>query len=78
MLEVLDPNYNNPMRAQYRRLLNLEGQLVGVIEYHKENGNLKQMKGAIRFKKLVSVRRQIMKAALKQKQKQSVLPTLTA
>lgn len=78
MLDLLEPNYSNPMKAQFKRLLNLEIQLVGNIEYHRENQNFIKLKSSIRIKKLISIRRKCLQAALLHKEKQEVHQHLSA
>jgi hypothetical protein len=73
---MLQPNYDSPSVYEYQRLLDHEAWLLQVAEYCEEQGLHEDARWIRHMKKFVSIRRQCMKAALRQKEKRPVLPTL--
>jgi hypothetical protein len=70
------PNYTNPTIDEYMELLNWKARLVQEIEIHEKRKNFGEVAALKREKQKVTIRRKCMKAALKQKEKRQVLPTL--
>jgi hypothetical protein len=70
------PNYTNPTINEYMELLNWEAWLVQEIEIHEKRKNFGEVAALKREKQKVTIRRKCMKAALQQKEKRPVHPTL--
>jgi hypothetical protein len=70
------PNYTNPTIDEYMNLLNWEARLVQEIEIHSRRKNFGEVAALKREKQKFTIRRKCMKAALQQKEKRPVLPTL--
>jgi hypothetical protein len=70
------PNYTNPTTNEYMELLNWEARLVQEIEIHEKRKNFGEVAILKRKKQKVTIRRKCMEAAIKQKEKRPVLPTL--
>jgi hypothetical protein len=73
---MFQPNYMNPSVNEYMELLNWEARLVQEIEIHSRRKNFGEVATLKREKQKVTIRRKCMKAALQQKEKRPVLPTL--
>jgi hypothetical protein len=73
---MLQPNYASPSVYEYQRLLDEEAWLVQVAEFCEAQGLHEDASCIRHMKKFVSIRRRCMKAALQQKEKWPVLPTL--
>jgi hypothetical protein len=73
---MLQPNYASPSVYEYQRLLDEEAWLLQVAEFCEAEGLCEDARWVRHMKKFVTIRRKCMKAALKQKEKRQVLPTL--
>jgi hypothetical protein len=73
---MLQPNYASPSVYEYQRLVDHEDWLHRVEEYCETQGLHENARWVRHMKKFVSIRRKCMKAALQQKEKRPVLPTL--
>jgi hypothetical protein len=71
------PNYNEPSRLEYLRLLAKEVELVSEAEALNFGGQFNNAKKVKRKKNEVSIRRKLMKVAL-EKKKTASATTLTA
>jgi hypothetical protein len=61
---MIQPNYDQPSKAQYLALLNDEALLVQIEELHKKNSFPQEARYVRGMKKHVTIKRVCMKAAL--------------
>jgi hypothetical protein len=73
---MFQPNYASPSVYEYQRLVDQEAWLLQVAEFCEAQGLYEDARWARHMKKFVTIRRKCMKAALQQKEKRPVSPTL--
>jgi hypothetical protein len=70
------PNYDHLTDSDYQSLLVFEAYLVQFEEFFEAKGMYEEVRWIRHMKKFITIRRKCMKAALQQKEKRPVHPTL--